>query len=197
MLSTSYLPKRNPWWKQGVGLLFLIFSLRVGISQDETSLYQSSSGTIHFVSDAPLELIEATSESLLGLIDVEKRTFAFSVAMNSFRGFNSLLQQEHYNEKYLDTDRYTHAKFSGKIIENISVDLAEFQEVRAKGVLNIHGVSQERIIKGKLRVTDNMLKIEVDFSVPLADHDIQIPKVVYQKIAEHIKVHVEISMEHK
>ena len=192
-------PSRNHsfWRNNGLGFLALLSCLNIGLSQENKSLFQSTYGKIHFISDAPLESIEASSESLNGLIDVEKRTFAFSIPMNSFQGFNSSLQREHYNEKYLETDEFPRAQFSGKIIEKIDFDTSSAQELRAKGILEIHGLAQERIIKGILYVKKNTLEIKVDFIVPLSDHNIQIPKVVYQKIAEHIKVHVDIVMENK
>lgn len=195
MSITRQLPKPNSWKRKGLWIFVLLAGLCSGYSQDRKELFQSSYGKIYFVSDAPLEWIEASSESLNGLIDTEKRTFAFTISMNTFQGFNSTLQREHYNEKYLETDQFPKARFSGKIIEKILLDSPEQQEVRAKGILEIHGKTQERIIKGNVRMKGQRIEIEVDFTVPLADHDIQIPKVVYQKIAEHIKVHVEIVME--
>ena len=59
-------------------------------------VYLTYSGEVKFKSDAPLELITAASNQLRGAIDTEKRTFAFSIEMNTFEGFNSPLQREHF-----------------------------------------------------------------------------------------------------
>jgi hypothetical protein len=62
--------------------------------------------------------------------------------------------------------------------------------VRAKGKFSAHGRSRERIIPGRLVIKGNRITISAQFSVPLQDHDISIPKIVHQKIAEEIQVEV-------
>ena len=91
--------------------VILFFSFLEGRSQ----LASTNSGTISFRSDAPLELITADSKEMKGRLDVKRRLFAFSVKMNSFRGFNSPLQREHFNENYVESDKFPKATFAGII----------------------------------------------------------------------------------
>lgn len=156
----------------------------------QQALYQIQVGSVYFISEAPLEVIEATSEELRGLIDTEKRTFAFAVKMRSFEGFNSPLQKEHFNENYMESHRYPEATFSGKIIGVVDFIQDGDYTIRAKGILNIHGVEQERIIKSNLKIENGKMTIKSDFTILLEEHDISIPRIVYQKIAEEIKVQV-------
>lgn len=158
-------------------------------------VYKLIKGKIHFKSDAPLELIEASSNKLKGIIDIEKRSFAFSIPLTSFEGFNNPLQKEHFNENYMESSKYPNATFSGKIIENFDLTQSGTYSIRAKGKLNIHGVSQERIIKSDVVVEGDSLMLSADFSVLLEEHNINIPKIVYQKIANEIQVHVEATLE--
>ncbi|WP_246141733.1 YceI family protein [Phaeodactylibacter luteus] len=153
--------------------------------------YLLNEGEAYFRSDAPLELIEARSKALRGVIDPEARAFAFSVPMSSFEGFNSPLQREHFNENYLESDVYPVATFSGRIIEEVDFSVPGDYVVRAKGKLNIHGIEQERIIKSELKVDGSGVHLKSDFTVLLEEHGISIPKIVYQKIAEEIAVRVE------
>ncbi len=145
-------------------------------------------------SDAPLELISARSNELRGIIDPVKYTFAFQVDIKTLKGFNSALQQEHFYENYMETDKYTNASFSGKIIEKIDFNTNGNYKIRAKGILDIHGVKQERIIKCEITVEDNLIIASSAFEITLADHDISIPKLVYQKIAEVILVELSIEL---
>ena len=154
-------------------------------------VYRCDNGRILLRSDAPLEAIEASSGSLRGIIDADQQTFAWSVDIKTFDGFNSPLQREHFNENYMETKRFPKATFSGKIIEKTDFSQNGTYTVRAKGLLNIHGVEQERIIKSTLEVKNGQLRIKSQFTVPLSDHNISIPKIVHQKIAEEIKVTVE------
>lgn len=158
------------------------------------SYYRVEDGTINFRSDAPLELIEASSVKMRGLINTEENTFAFAVKINSFQGFNSPLQREHFNENYMESQQYPEATFSGRIIEDVDLTKPGKYTVRAKGKLNIHGVEQERIIKSEVVAGKSSLEIASGFSVFLEEHDITIPKIVYQKIAEEIQVEIKATL---
>ena len=162
--------------------------LLTGYFATNEPIYQTETGSVEFRSEAPLELIRASSETLRGVLDLEKRQFAFSVGMNSFEGFNSPLQQEHFRENYLETGLYPVATFTGKIIDEVPFDRPGSYPVRTKGNFTVHGVVQERIIKGILVVEENSISIRSEFEVRLVDHDIRVPKIVRQKIAESIRV---------
>ncbi len=169
-------------------ILILAFSLSFPLS---AQIYAGAGGKIAFSSDAPLELIQAESNQLKGLIDAEKQTFAFSIPMTSFQGFNSPLQREHFNENYLESELFPKATFSGKLIEKIDFSKDGTHSVRAKGMLDIHGVKQERIIRSEMTIEDGKLLIRSEFTVFLEEHDISIPKIMSQKIAEEIYVVME------
>lgn len=156
--------------------------------------YKVSSGSIAFRSDAPLELIKAQSNDLKGLFLADKKQFAFIVNIKSFKGFNSPLQQEHFNENYLKSNKYPTASFEGKVIEDIDLTKDGEYSVRAKGNLSIHGVVQERIIKSVLTIKNSNISISSGFTVLLADHNITIPKVVHEKLASEIKVDIKADL---
>src|SRR5687767_1384408 len=81
--------------------------------------FNTNKGVISFKSNADLELISGFSENVRGLLDVNSYQFAFTIDVNSFKGFNNELQREHFLEKYMEVDKYANAYFSGKIIEQI------------------------------------------------------------------------------
>jgi polyisoprenoid-binding protein YceI len=145
-------------------------------------------GQVNFTSNAELELIKASSTQVQGLVDPANNQFAFTIDIKSFNGFNSALQREHFNEKYMESETYPRARFAGKIIEQIDFSHNGVYEVRAKGDLDIHGQKQTRIIKAKVTAQNGVLKVESSFTVPLADHNISIPNIVSQKIATEIAV---------
>jgi len=172
--------------------IFLLFTCSVTRAQ---AIYQTVNGKISFSSEAPLELIRASSGELAGLLDNDKKTFSFKINIRSFQGFNSPLQREHFNENYMESDKFPQASFSGKIIEEVDLSKDGDYEVRAKGILTIHGVSQERIIKTNVSVKNKKITITGKFSVLLSDHNIPIPIVVYKKLANEIKVEVNATLE--
>ena len=173
-------------------ILILFFLCTVpGRAQNKFAIRNSE---MSFTSNAELELIKASSNNVQGLIDPTTNQFAFMVDIVSFEGFNSRLQREHFNEKYMESERFPRARFSGKIIEPIDFSSDGSYTVRAKGELDIHGHKQTRIIKSKVTVEGGLLTIESRFLVPLTDHNISIPSIVSQKIATEIEVEFKATM---
>ena len=175
----------------------LFISLIPLFQPQDGRIYQSVEGRIVFRSEAPLETIEAFSDQLKGVIDIDKHTFAFSIPIRSFQGFNNPLQKDHFNENYMESNLYSNATFSGKIIENIDFTQEGTSSIRAKGKLNIHGVTQERIIKSQIVVDEDGFSVNSYFTIILEEHNISIPKIVQQKIEDEIQVHVKATFEKK
>jgi polyisoprenoid-binding protein YceI len=170
-------------------ILFVFLLLTLPI-QSSAQLYKFSSGEISFRSEAPLEMITAKTKSFKAAIDTAKSEFAVSIPIQTFLGFNSELQQIHFFENYMETARFANATFTGKIIETVRYT-DKPQLVTLKGLLDIHGVKKQRIVDATISWTDkNTMIVDARFTVPLKDHNIEIPRVVYQKIAEVIDVKV-------
>lgn len=181
--------------KKGVTILLLgLLNLLSSANFKTSALYKVTKGSILFNSDAPMELIKASSDELAGLFDTEKKNFAFRIKVSSFKGFNSALQKEHFNENYMESAKFPYASFEGKIIEDIDYNVPGNYNVRAKGNLSVHGVTQERIIKVNLTVKKNQINAQSAFTVMLADHNITIPKVVHEKLASEIKVEIDAAL---
>jgi polyisoprenoid-binding protein YceI len=175
-------------------IISLIFFIPLSKSQQ---VYITHTGIASFVSKAPLEVINAVSDRVEGAINLDDRSLVFTIDNKTFKGFNSTLQQDHFYENYMEVQEYPNSSFKGKIIEEVDPSSQDEQVVRVKGTLNIHGVEQERIIKGTIKFINDKLIIHADFTVPLEDHNIKIPRIVYQKIAEVIDVSVSIEMTRK
>ena len=151
-----------------------------------------NTGSARFLSDAPLERIEAETKMVKGALKLSDRTFAFSIENQTFNGFNSPLQQEHFFENYIETHKFPASTFVGQIIEQVDLSKPGEYDVRAKGKLNIHGVSKERIIKVRVISDGQKMNAQSVFSVLLDEHGIGIPKIVQQKISSEIQVWVNL-----
>jgi polyisoprenoid-binding protein YceI len=173
-------------------ILFILFGVQLS-----AQVYICKDGITRFVSEAPLELIKAQSNKTVGAIDFKTRNVAFAIDVDSFEGFNSGLQREHFRENYMETTRYPRATFKGKIIEDIDLSKPGSYTVRAKGIFNIHGTEKERIINVKILVKEKEVSIDTNFQVPLEEHNIRVPRVVNQKIASVIVVDVKATLKPK
>lgn len=174
---------------------FFVTIFLLGINMPASAqVFLTNEGTATFVSEAPLEFITAKVNDMSGAVNTDDNRFAFRITNKSFVGFNSQLQQEHFYENYIETEKYKYSTFQGKIIEKIDLKNQEPQEIRAKGLLSIHGVEKERIIKATVTVLKNKLLVSCNFIVSLEDHNIRIPNVVYQKIAELIEIKIDAEL---
>jgi polyisoprenoid-binding protein YceI len=107
--------------------------------------------------------------------------------MKSYK-FEKPLMQEHFNEKYVESDKYPNATFKGKINETIDFTKDGTYNITATGILTIHGVDKNRTEKGILTIKGDQLTLNTSFEVNLVDHNIEVPKLVVAQIAKTIKV---------
>ena len=178
-------------------ILFFLLVLSSSYANAPSLLFSTGAGTITFTSDAPLELIQASSNKLKGWLNPDSKQFSFTIDIKTFKGFKIYMQQKHFNENYLESDKYPQASFQGKIIEDLDLHRDGLYNIRAKGNLSIHGVTQERIIKCNLTIKNGLVSVKANFVVLLADHNITIPKILDQKLASIIKVEVKTDLTEK
>lgn len=152
-------------------------------------------GKVHFFSASPLEDIEATSGEASVVLNMQDKTVNAKIYQTSFV-FKDRLMQEHFNENYMETDKYPISLLRMAIVEDINLAKDGVQDITLKGTLDMHGVKQEREIKGKLTIAKGMpVRATATFDVKLVDHKIKIPSAVMMNIAEVIKVDVDFALE--
>jgi hypothetical protein len=155
-------------------------------TENNANIYMTRHAEITLFSEAPLENIEAISDDGYGVINMLTGELRFGVPIRSFE-FRKSLMKEHFNENYMESDKYPAAEFKGIIaMPDISGD-GEY-EVRVTGDLKVHGVTRRRTLSGKLKLIQGKLEIMSVFEVKCRDHDIKIPSLVFRNIAETIKV---------
>jgi len=175
--------------------MYIALSIIYFLLSANTTYFKADHGKVTFESDASMEKIIAHSREVKGLIDTKNNTFAFSVDLSSFQGFNSELQKDHYEENYVESDKFPKALFNGKIIEEVDYSHKGLYDVRAKGDFELHGIKINKIIHSTIKVLrPGELSIHSTFLLNLKDYSIKIPRLVHKKIAEDIKVTVDIHM---
>jgi polyisoprenoid-binding protein YceI len=168
-----------------VTLLLLSISSNV-IGQ---KVYLATGGMVHFFSKTPLEDIEAETQSMTAVLTTVTNKIQFTVPMRTFK-FDKSLMEEHFNEKYVESEKYPKATFKGVINENVDWSKDTVMEVTATGTFELHGVTREITEKGTLKIAGDKINLVVVFNIVLADYKIRIPKLVTKNIAEVIKVNL-------
>lgn len=159
------------------------------INQAVQGTYVSKNVKVNLYSKAPLEDIDATSQKGTSVFNTATAELAFSVPIRSFV-FEKSLMQEHFNENYMESDKYPNASFKGKIQQMPDVSKNGTYPVTVAGVFETHGVKQARTIPGKIMVNNGSISMSAEFMVLCKDHKIDIPTIVFKNIAESIRVQV-------
>lgn len=167
-------------------LAFMI-SMAPGCALGQKYLLQKS--LIIFFSDGIVEDITAQNKKASSIFNSATGEIAFSVPISEFQ-FEKSLMQEHFNEKYMESDKYPRAMFQGRL-EGFEPSSPSDQKVRAVGKLTIHGVTRDVDINGTVQKNGTALAMKSKFIVKLADYNITIPQLLFQNIAEQVEVSVD------
>ncbi len=161
----------------------------------QSQVATTSNGIVSFAGSSPVTDVEAESKKLVGALNLADHKFAFKIDMTSF-DFPNDEMEAHFNEKYLETDkpgnRYT--TFIGKINDNIDLKKDGTYKVSVSGKLKCHNVEKERNLLATLTVVGGKVSVTSEFFVPLKDHNIEVPSLVFAKVGENIKVKLEMVM---
>lgn len=168
----------------------ILFLLSIAPNVRAQKVFLATGGKVHFFSATPMENIEAESKSMTGVLTTVTNKILFTVSMRTFK-FEKSLMEEHFNEKYVESEKYPKATFKGIINESLDWSRDTTAQVTATGIFELHGVAKEITEKGTLKIVGDKINLVVVFNIALADYKIRIPKVVMMNIAEVIKVNME------
>lgn len=166
-----------------------IVSILLGIPAISQDIFSCKNAGFSFFSSAPLEDIEAKTDKGVSAINIKTKVIYFKVPVNTFQ-FRKKLMQEHFNENYLETEKYPYAEFKGKIAAEVDLTKPGTYEVTVDGILSMHGVDKNYREKGSITVQNGKLLASAKFKVRVADHHIKIPSLVVKNVAEVVDVTV-------
>lgn len=168
-------------------VLFLLFTTQNFFAQSEMT---TTSGVMNFEASVPLyEEVTATNKVVYCALDIKTGMVTTEVKMKEFR-FKLSLMEEHFNKKYLETDRYPMSSFKGTIEGfNINIIGTSPKEFTIKGEVKIHGKTKKITTKAFLKKVENGLEIVSDFNVKTKDFNVQIPEILSMKVAETVSIH--------
>src|SRR5690606_21218728 len=177
--------------KHKYNILYIFLLLLANFSALAQSRFIDRQGSASFYSEAPVENIDAHSKEAMSIIDLKTGEMVASVAMKSFE-FKKSLMQEHFNENYVESDKFPNASFKG-IISNLNeIDFSKngTYQLDIDGEISIHGVTKPLQCKAELTKTGETLNASTSFPIQVADFDIEIPKIVFYNIAEVVDVKI-------
>lgn len=171
--------------------LVFITLLFIGF-QSKAQLFMTTTGEVSFFSKTPMEDIDALNKSVSSIINASTNEVAVQMRITNFV-FPNKLMQEHFNENYLESEKFPSATFKGKIKESVDLTVPGTYPISASGSATIHGVTRPIELKGNIISSGTSLTLTCQFDVKLVDYKVDIPKIVFAKIAEVIKVSAKIN----
>jgi hypothetical protein len=152
-----------------------------------SQIYVGDKCKISFFSATALENIDATNSVAKPVFNPKTGDFVVKAQQTAFI-FKSAFMQEHYNENYVESEKFPYATFKGKVKETIDYTKNGTHPVTVEGNLDMHGVELPRTINGTVTIKDGIITMDSKFDVKVADHKIKVPSLYVEKIAENIQV---------
>ena len=179
-----------------IKLLFVFSLIFFSFITSAQVRFYTKNAKINFYSETPLEDIEANNNSSVSVLDTQNGSLQFWLLVKGFE-FKNEEMQEHFNEDYMESDKFPKAEFKGTLINNSSVNYKKpgTYNVQVKGLLTIRGVTKEVQSNGTLKVNNDNIKANSTFTIALADYGIKIPKLMNDKIAKTIKISVDAKLD--
>lgn len=158
--------------------------------------YITRSGEVRFFSKAPLENIEAVNHQASCIVDIETGEVVSRILLKAFQ-FEKALMQEHFNENYVESNKYPQASLNAKIV---NLDIIDFnqntkQPITLQGQFTLKNITRDMTITGEFENMNGTLNTTATFIVKPEDHDIKIPRAVRDNIAREVEVTINFKLE--
>lgn len=172
-------------------LLGLLLHSWIAFSQDT---YTTDRGKVHFNASTPLEDIDASNGLVNAILKPGADAFGAVMLISEFE-FRRRLMQEHFNENYMESGTYPKATFEGRISGLSELREGDRRELPVSGSLTIHGVTRPLETSATVNRTSGGFELSSNFTVRPEDHNIEVPKLLFSKIAEEVQVEVSLSLQ--
>ncbi|MEN9571460.1 MAG: hypothetical protein RL172_2691 [Bacteroidota bacterium] len=166
--------------------------IAAGLAQNVAAQkFFTKNGSISFFSATGMENIKADNNQVVSVLNAQTGDLQFSLNIKAFH-FKKALMEEHFNENYLESDKYPKATFKGSIADISKVIFTKDGQypVTVSGDLTMHGVTKKISTAAQIQVKAAKISGLAVFKIALADFNIAIPKVVESNISKTIEVTV-------
>ena len=153
--------------------------------------YFTKNGNISFFSKTSIENIKASNNQVMSVLNAQTGDLQFSIIIKSFH-FEKALMEEHFNENYLESNKFPKSTFKGTVADISKVNFAKdgTYPVITSGDLTIHGVTNKVSAKGNIVINGAKITGTAVFIVTLSDYKIAVPKLVENNISKTIEITV-------
>lgn len=170
----------------------------LGVVAASGQKYFTKTGKINFDATSPgsPEKIEGINRTVTCVVDTKTGNIQFAALMKGFE-FERALMEEHFNENYVESDKFPKAEFKGLIKNNNAVNYLNngSYAVKVNGKLTIHGETKDVETDGKLIIRDGKVSASAEFKILLTDYKVSIPGLVADKVSKTASIIVSCTLE--
>lgn len=179
-------------------LFALLLGLQFCIFCTAQEKYFTKTGKISFDAtvNSSLDNVYAVNKTVACVLDVKTGEIQFVVLMRGFE-FAKALMMEHFNENYVESNKYPKANFKGTIanIASINLKVNATHTVKVVGKLTLHGETKDVETTGTITIKDGKINCAANFNIVASDYKISIPTVVADKVAKLVKIIVTCTLQ--
>jgi hypothetical protein len=179
--------------------IFVCLLLSSAICLNAQNIVMTKTGKVSFYSRAKSpEKVEAENNEVSSILNTQTGDLVFAILLKSFH-FESALMEEHFNENYLESNKFPKSTFKGKIstLSAVTFTIDGAYPVTVEGDLTLHGITKKVSSTGSVTVKSGKINAVSKFNVKLKDYNISIPSLVKDKISEEIDITVDCKYEPK
>ena len=170
-------------------LSFIISSLFLLSNTDAQKIYGTRNGKATFSAPSDEDVKATNNEVNSRLADNGQMTF--SLLIKSFK-FKFAEMQDHFNDQYLESNKFPRADFKGMIVNLKEVDFGKdgSYKVSVKGDLTMHGVTKNITVTGTIEIKAGKPVVSCQFTILMKDFNVNASSVTD-------KVNVDISCQYQ
>ncbi len=171
----------------------IVITLLLVVQLGQAQKYFSKNAIIKFHSDSPMEKIEGVNSTASTVMDLASGKIEFAALNNAFV-FEKALMQEHFNENYMESTKFTKTVFKGAIqdISKLNLSTPGVYKMMIQGDLIMHGVTKNISVPAEFTVDAKGVHATAKFRVKCSDYDIKIPAVVKNNVSNDVDISVKV-----
>jgi YceI-like domain len=152
-------------------------------------------GQVSFEASVPaFEEVKADHKNVTAALNNKTGEIQTLILIKGFR-FKVALMEEHFNENYIESDKFPKATFKGKIEGYDYGKLsATGQDFSIKGTIEMHGKAKDISITAKIKKGKEGIELVSNFILNADDFDINIPSIVSKKVSKKVNVQLNFNL---
>lgn len=185
-------------------LLVLLVAVGTAPAQQVYRVDLDADRLVRFISRANIQEFAGVTERIDGFIAIDTPALSTNTGGDDTELYFEVdlasldtgigLRNRHMRDNYLEVEEYPYAAFGGRITRVAPLAGGAYR-ITAHGTMGIHGVARERAIVCDATPSEARYRITCGFEILLSDYDIEIPRVMFLKLANEIRLELDFFVE--